>query len=49
MIKLELQVPNIQTINDIQEVNSSMTLNDVEKQYLKIILFLIEEIFQLVN
>ena len=31
MIKLELQVPNIQAINNIQEVNSSMTLNDVEK------------------
>ena len=31
MIKLELQVPNIQSINNIQEVNSSMTLNDVEK------------------
>ena len=31
MIKLELQIPNSQTNNNIQEVNGNMTLNDVEK------------------
>lgn len=32
MIDLELQIPNAQTINNIQKVNGNMTLNEVEKK-----------------